>query len=522
MKRITYFIALFLMLAQLSFSQGEIDALNYSRNGLYGTARSISMGNAFGSLGGDITGVSINPAGIGVYRSSEIVGTFGYTNIRSEVGPNSNSTGDFNLHNLGFVGYFPIRSDVVPMINFGFTHNRQKSFNSKLYAAGEGDKDHRMLDYISDRTNQYNIAPGKLEWGEGKTDPFYNQPWLTVLAYNSWLIDPEEQADGSFRYNAIDTKGINPLHQIYSRQSGYIDQYDFSIGTTINDVLNLGLSINIADIYHHQNVELLEDFKDEGYTLGNEISTNGTGVGAKFGLIYRPIHALRVGLAYHTPMRYQFSERYSADLDVEMKSFITDPTYEDGMFFSPVYNNYYDITTPGKLVLSASSVGRNFLLSVDYELTDYSTMRLKMPSGNADRTAYDRDNSYIKSDFKAASSLRVGGEYRFTHQLSARLGYAWMESPYDDKFKKAGNAGVAGSNTVHRIEGDTQYITAGLGYRFSRSFYADFALVYETQTDDLYPFPNLYDAAGGLVIDAMPFELKRTSMRGLITLGYRF
>ncbi len=252
------------------------------------------------------------------------------------------------------------------------------------------------------------------------------------------------------------------------------------------------------------------------------MSTNGTGVGAKFGLIYRPVHALRLGVAYHTPMRYQFSERYSADLDVDMRAFITDETYQEGLFESPVYNNYYDIMTPGKLVLSASTVANNFLLSVDYELTNYSDMRLKVPSSNANKSWYDIDNSYIKSDFKPTSSLRVGGEYRFTHQLSARLGYAWMESPYENKFKKTGNAGVAGSNTVHRIEGDTQYITAGLGYRFSRSFYTDFALVYETQTDDLYPFPNLYNNAGELVIDAMPFELKKTSLRGLITLGYRF
>lgn len=519
MKKITYIITLFLMLSHLSFAQGEIDALNYSRNGLFGTARAMGMGNAFGSLGGDITGVSINPAGIGVYRSSEVVGTFGYISNRAEVGPTSRTTGDFDAHNLGFVGYFPMRSEVMPMINFGFTHNRHKSFNSKLAAAGEGGDS--MLDYIADRS--YGINPARLEMGDGKPDPFYDQPWLTVLGFNNWLIDPTEHSDGTFTYDPINTKGITPFQQIYSLQRGYIDHFDFSIGTTINDVLNLGMSINVADIYHHQSVEFLEDYKDQGgFTLGNEVTTNGSGIGAKFGLIYRPVHNFRFGFAYHTPIRYSFTEKYSAFMEDDMGSFIVDPDYVQDETRSPLYSNYYDILTPGKYVLSASVVGSNFLVSVDYEMTDYSTMRLKVPTGHTKKSWYDMDNSYIKSDFRLASTMRIGAEYRFTHQLSARLGHAWIQHPYQNKFRRAGNAAVAGSNTVHRIEGDTQYFTGGLGYRFSRSFYTDLAVVYETQTDDLYPFPNLYTSTGEVAIYAAPFKLKKSAWRGLLTFGYRF
>ena len=52
---------------------------------IQGTARSGGMGNAFGALGGDFTSVSINPAGLGVYRSGElsITPTFGQTKIES-------------------------------------------------------------------------------------------------------------------------------------------------------------------------------------------------------------------------------------------------------------------------------------------------------------------------------------------------------------------------------------------------------------------------------------------------------
>ena len=52
-----------------------VDAIRLSDVRLQGTARSTAMGNAFGALGGDFTSSSINPAGIGVYRSSEFVFT---------------------------------------------------------------------------------------------------------------------------------------------------------------------------------------------------------------------------------------------------------------------------------------------------------------------------------------------------------------------------------------------------------------------------------------------------------------
>lgn len=66
MKKITYILASMLILSLPLSAQGEVDALRFSREDLYGTARSMAMGGAFGALGGDLTGVNINPAGIAV------------------------------------------------------------------------------------------------------------------------------------------------------------------------------------------------------------------------------------------------------------------------------------------------------------------------------------------------------------------------------------------------------------------------------------------------------------------------
>ena len=54
------------------FAQDEVDILRYSQYQIGGTARSIGYGGAVGSLGADFSALTVNPAGIGLYRKSEM------------------------------------------------------------------------------------------------------------------------------------------------------------------------------------------------------------------------------------------------------------------------------------------------------------------------------------------------------------------------------------------------------------------------------------------------------------------
>ena len=71
MKRITLLFIGIISFGQLS-AQNEIDALRYSTQNIFGTAKFNSMGGSFGSLGGDFSTLSYNPAGIAFYNNSEI------------------------------------------------------------------------------------------------------------------------------------------------------------------------------------------------------------------------------------------------------------------------------------------------------------------------------------------------------------------------------------------------------------------------------------------------------------------
>lgn len=524
MRKITFtFIVLFILAAPL-FSQSEVDALRFSKEDLHGTARAMSMGGAFGALGGDLTGVSINPAGIAVYRSSEVMGTMNLTGENSKVGDMKANKNVFNIDNVGFVGYFPMRNDVMPLINFGFTFNKLKSFDKKISAGGSSQG--TLLDFIyedyldklaSGDINQHT----DLVWIEDEYDPFLSQPWLQVLARNAFLLHPSQNGANLLKLN---TGGQSAYTALDSRERGYIDNYDFTVGTTINDVLNLGLSISVKDIYYDMESFLDEDFNDGGYTLNNRLTVKGAAVGAKLGAIYRPINALRIGLAWHTPVRYALTETYRAEMMENIESYLPAyVNYEEGGMQSAIFYNDYDLKTPGKFVASVATVlGSSFIASIDYEIKDYSNMQIKLPSNvGGDQSWYDGDNEIISQDHKMASTVKMGIEYRFTPQFSGRLGYAWMQNPYQSDFVDAGNAVIAGSNTIHRIEGDTNFFTGGLGYRFNRNFYLDMAVVYKTQTDDLYPFPNYY-LDNSLEVDAAPFKLDNNAIRGVLTLGYKF
>ena len=91
MKKITITAAAAAIISALAtatagHAQTAADAYSYSSIDYYGTARSIAMGNAFTALGGDIGGISINPAGSGVYRYSELEFSFGGSFAKTRAG----------------------------------------------------------------------------------------------------------------------------------------------------------------------------------------------------------------------------------------------------------------------------------------------------------------------------------------------------------------------------------------------------------------------------------------------------
>ena len=79
-----YILLMALLFMQISVSQTVNDVTVFLSEELNGSARYNSMAGAFGALGGDLTEVSMNPAGSSVFLHSEFGGTLNYVNSSIE------------------------------------------------------------------------------------------------------------------------------------------------------------------------------------------------------------------------------------------------------------------------------------------------------------------------------------------------------------------------------------------------------------------------------------------------------
>src|SRR5687767_5149023 len=88
-------------------AQSDADALRYSLLQYGGTARYLGAGGAFSAIGGDFTTLSINPAGIGLYRGNEFTFTPALYQARTTASFfNQQSTDrryNFHFSNVGLV-----------------------------------------------------------------------------------------------------------------------------------------------------------------------------------------------------------------------------------------------------------------------------------------------------------------------------------------------------------------------------------------------------------------------------------
>ena len=130
MKQLYTLLALFLF-HQVAFSQTEIDIVRYSQITNTGSARSAAIGGAFGALGGDLTNLGNNPAGIGVFRKSEISITPSL-NIANTVSNNKSiRNSSFQLGALGAVISMHNENFDWRGFNFGISYTGQNNFNRK-------------------------------------------------------------------------------------------------------------------------------------------------------------------------------------------------------------------------------------------------------------------------------------------------------------------------------------------------------------------------------------------------------
>ena len=512
-------VSAFLLSGGAAFAQGEMDAYRYSQTDLNGTARYLSMGGAFGALGGDISAMSANPAGLGIYRSSEVVTTLSLSSIKANSDWNGSKIDTkntkFNFDNIAYVGYFPTGNDEgLVGWNVGFSYNRVKNFNRNYSLAGNqafslGDYAAAYASNVSFSNSSLlgipedDLAP-LLSNNEGERRLAYNSLgnlWLPALAYQSGLIGTDVKGGSQYHSSFAelndqggwypDSRPDDVLLEV--RERGAIDKYDFSFATNISNRIFLGATIAITDLRYRMNSEYTEryyytDNTEDHLFWDNQKATDGTGYSFNLGAIVRANDYLRLGVAYNSPTWYNMTDSYYASAQTYNESY-NPPTMDGETPTDPNPYTDYRLRSADKWIFSvAGIIGQTALISVDYELSNYKHMSL------SDRDGYEYDdNELFKEHFGLAQEVREGNLEIFP----------------------------SGTSVNYTLDKGTTVYTVGLGYRFTPNFYMDLACLYRQYKEDAYTFSNVI-IDGEKVVSSEAIGLKTNTTQVALTLGYKF
>ena len=545
-------VSAFLLSGGAAFAQGELDAYRYSQTDLNGTARYLSMGGAFGALGGDISAMSSNPAGLGIYRSSEVVTTLSLSSIKTKSDWKGSkvdaSKTKFNFDNIAYVGYFPTGNDEgLVGWNVGFSYNRIKNFNRNYRLSGF--QDYSLADYAAAKASYVDTDKNGDWFGVAENDmPPFNQinsesnlaynnlggVWLPALAYQSGMIGANKKDANDDMYhstfaewdeanNAWYPDSRPDLSDLEVNERGAIDQYDFSFATNISNLV-----VSVTDLNYRMSSRYTEEFD---YTDGttdhifwdNELKTDGTGYSFNLGAIVRPSDYLRLGVAYNSPVWYKLTDTYFGSAETVNGNF--DPAKANGATPSnPNPYTDYRLRTADKWIFSvAGIIGQTALISLDYELGNYKYMKLSDWDGYEFE---DLNKKLIQKDFGLAHTIKLGAEVKVTPQFAVRAGANWRMSPMKKEFRDgAFEIFPAGTVAHYTLDKGTTSYSVGLGYRFTPNFYMDLACVYRQYKEDAYTFSKVIveDNNGSrMLVDSEAIGLKTNTTQVALTLGYKF
>ena len=543
MKKIA--ITILAVLTSLAgFAQNANDAYMFSENLYEGTARTMAMGNAFTALGGDLGSVNINPAGSAVagYSQFTITPSLTFTVNKAQGAPLPNTssqpgyfqeritsrTSNTGMPNVGFTFNMKTgRESGLKNVTFGLVCNQTNSWNGEVMAKGTN----ANTSFMGAVANTA-FLNGYLGSDLGAEDAYDFMPWREVAAFQSGMISTFGGMDDNFvgASEAVEYDAENdmyniylagPLHQTFNRDvNGYKNDFVLNFGANISDFIYIGANLGFTSILYNENWYLTESAVDQNdfeialdngesmyfqnmrYDYG--YSADGAGVYGKFGIIVTPGYGLRIGAAVQTPTAFTMDETWTQDGKTE---------FSTGKYssYSPLGSAQYSFRSPMRANFGlAYTYGALGLISVDYEMADYGTMRYD--TSNADREYFSEVNKDINNRFGVSHILRAGLEVKPLPELAIRAGYSLMTS---------GEIKDAWGDRLEQKR--TQTASFGLGYSSKGSFFADAAVQTRFLGNEYFmPYEDYTDESGNILEYAPEIVNHRSFWKVLLTIGWRF
>lgn len=469
-------------------AQDVTDALRYSSDEIQGTARYRGLSGAFGALGGDMSAVSINPAGSAVFNDSHISLSLSNNNFKNDVryfnGFNTSKESSIDLNQAGASFVFNNRNSDSKWSKFVFSaaYDKVQNYNNDWLATGVNST---SIDrYFLDITENQSIPFGVLKLQPGEyleeayadigSNPNYGYSFQQVfLGYWAGIIDPvnmdNSTNDDETNYMSNTAPATSFYQEYYYAAKGYNGKFTLNFATSYDDKLYLGVNLNSHFINYDKFTSFYENNANpnsfaKDILFENWLSTIGSGFSFQLGAIAKITDGLRLGLSYNSPTWFRIEEELIQGID----SNIAD---QDIGYISNIINIYpvYKLQSPGKYTGSLAYIfGSYGLISFDYSLKDYGNTKFKPTSD----PYFTSQNRAMSNQLTTASTIKVGGELRL-NQVSLRAGYRFEESPYKNK------------NTLSDLNG----YSLGLGYNFG-GFRMDVAFDQAKQSSEYRLYNN--------------------------------
>lgn len=469
-------------------AQTMYDAMMYSRDIFYGTARTIGMGNAVTAIGGDLGTVGINPAGSAVAGYSQFTITPGLTmsttasswapsyysgnQTQTFSGGYNESRTKFIMPNIGVNLRLETgnRSGVVSY-SFGFISNLSNNYLERIFSSGQnglagaGGYLTSLSGAMAAGATANGLDPSIMDYSDQYSSDFY---WNYIAAYNGGLInfnndvmDPDTGNQLIEYYGSSETKYLNDNGQYEYFTPGILNQSSLrsvsgskndiimNFGMNINDNFYLGFNLGVPVISYRY----AESFKEVSANPGEfpvtpefdlkgkhvvdpltyfdeanylyKYNSNVSGIYAKIGAIWFPTRNLRLGAAVKTPTAYSISETWTVDV----KTYFTNPVSEEKAS-TPIAENNYNFRSPYSFNLGAAyTLGQLGLVSADYEMSDYSIMKYSTSDNYYTSNPFYYVNRLNQLFCGVSRSLRLGAEYRPSAFITIRAGYNVTTNP---------------------------------------------------------------------------------------------
>ena len=524
------FVAAMPVAAQETYENAKI-----AQEDLNGTARYVGMGGAMEALGADISTIGSNPAGIGMFRHSNVSMSMGLVSQSGAKNAVGGSTTNASFDQLGFV--YSYRSGRTSYINVAFNYHKSRNFDMILSAANQlGNASLNKLTWAKGNLGYvYEAKQEVMPDGTTIDVPNFNAPYISCSQLDDLFGYYVNWDDKNKSWDYIDAESF----RFDRAHEGYIGEYDFNISGNINNRVYLGLTVGIHDVHYKHYSEYVEQMSDWTCTVGDRREITGQGFDVKAGVILRPIEEspFRIGLSIASPTFYE--------LKTSNYSFISDG-YE--RYTSAQINDSRDRTnykfrlyTPWKFGVSLGhTIGTQLALGASYEYADYGAMDSRYITGEyydnwtdsyGTKSESDRVmNDHTAKTLKGVHTLKLGAEVKPVKNFALRFGYNYVSPMYnkEDGFKDGtlnSDGSYVSSATDYTNWEATHRFTCGFGYTFDK-FNASLAYQYSTTKGTFSPFMSYEDnpGHGPSEYDCLSphVSVKNNRHQVLLTLGYTF